>query len=195
MKKNNIIVILCIIENKNLHMNAKANNVYFKYFLALYVSCMLLGCKSSQIDATKESKEINNVLDSWNAAAAKADYNAYFSFLTDDAIFIGTDATERWDKKSFMLWAKPIFDKGKAWNFKSIDRHLYFDKSGKLVWFDELLNTQMKICRGSGILVKNENDWKIQQYVLSITMPNDLLDSAVALKAPIEDILIKKLIK
>jgi hypothetical protein len=176
-------------------MKAKTINVYVKYFLALYISCVFLGCKSSQIDATKESKEINNVLDSWNAAAAKADYNAYFSFLSDDAIFTGTDATERWDKKSFMIWAKPIFDKGKAWNFKSLERHLYFDKSGTLAWFEELLNTQMKICRGSGILVKNDNSWKIQQYVLSISMPNDLLDSAIALKAPIEEILIKKLIE
>ncbi len=176
-------------------MNAKTNNVYFKYFLTVYVFCVFLGCKSSHVDAAKESKEINNVLDSWNAAAAKADYNAYFSYLSDDAIFIGTDATERWDKKSFMIWAKPIFDKGKAWNFTSLDRHLYFDKSGLLVWFDELLNTQMKICRGSGVLVKEDNNWKIQQYVLSITMPNDLLDAAVIMKTPIEDSIINKLQK
>jgi hypothetical protein len=28
-------------------------------------------------------------------------------------------------------------------------------------WFDELLDTQMKICRGSGILVKENKQWKI----------------------------------
>jgi hypothetical protein len=41
----------------------------------------------------------------------------------------------------------------KAWSF-ALERHIYFDKTGKTAWFDELLNTQMKICRGSGVLVK-----------------------------------------
>jgi hypothetical protein len=45
--------------------------------------------------------------------------------------------------------------------------------TGKTAWFDELLNTQMKICRGSGVLVKIGQEWKIKQYVLSMTIPND----------------------
>jgi hypothetical protein len=32
-----------------------------------------------------------------------------------------------------------------------------------------LLNTQMKICRGSGVLVKIDGEWKIKHYVLSMT--------------------------
>jgi hypothetical protein len=41
-------------------------------------------------------------------------------------------------------------------------------KQEKTAWFDELLNTQMKICRGSGVLVKKiGQEWKIKQYVLS----------------------------
>jgi hypothetical protein len=35
------------------------------------------------------------------------------------------------------------------------------------------LSTQMKICRGSGVLVKIGNDWKIKHYVLSMTVPNE----------------------
>lgn len=146
------------------------------------------------IDITKEKQQINIMLDSFNKAAAKADYNAYFNFYTADAIFTGTDATERWDKNAFMKWAKPIFDKGRAWSFTALERHIYFAKTGNLAWFDELLNTQMKICRGSGVLVKEGNDWKVQQYILSTTVPNEQLDSVIKMKSPIEDSLIKKLL-
>lgn len=156
---------------------------------------ILISCKNNETDIEKERKEINTLLDSWNAAAAKADFNTYFNYMNDDAVFIGTDATENWDKKSYMIWAKPIFDKGKAWNFKSIERHLFFDKSGKMAWFDELLNTQMKICRGSGVLIKTDNKWKIQQYVLSMTIPNEKTDTVISLKASAEDIIINKLLK
>ena len=162
----------------------------------------LSGCNSStktteepKTDTAKEQQLITTMLDSFNRAAAKADYNTYFNFYTDDAIFTGTDATERWDKKAFMAWAKPIFDKGKAWDFTALDRHIYFDKTGKLAWFDELLNTQMKICRGSGVLVKQGEDWKVQQYILSTTIPNDQLDAVIKIKTPVEDSIINSLQK
>jgi SnoaL-like domain len=168
----------------------------FKKAFSLFILfCVLTSCKNNSINTEKESKAISTLLDTWHAAAAKADYKAYFDGMTDDAVFIGTDATENWDKKSFMIWAKPFFDKGKAWAFTSIQRHIYFDKTGNLAWFDELLNTQMKICRGSGVVVKDGNDWKIQQYVLSVTVPNDNLDSVISMKASIEDSMINKLLK
>ncbi len=148
---------------------------------------------STTTDTAHEQKAIVAMLDSFNTAAANADYTTYFNFYTDDAIFTGTDATERWDKKAFMAWAKPIFDKGSAWNFTSIERHIYFDKTGDLAWFDELLNTQMKICRGSGVLVKKGDAWKVQQYILSTTIPNELIDSVTKMKAPIEDGIIKNM--
>ena len=135
------------------------------------------------------------MLDSFNTAASNADYNTYFNFYTDYAIFTGTDATERWNKKEFMSYAKPFFDKGKAWNFTSLERHIYIDPQGTNAWFDELLNTQMKICRGSGVLVKEGNGWKVIQYILSATIPNDVMDSVVKIKAPIEDKLIDSLSK
>lgn len=92
----------------------------------------LFGCgqlaKTSTVKQNSDSASQNQIgamLDSFNVAAAKADYDRYFSFFTDDAIFIGTDATEHWDKQSYMLWAKPYFDKKRTWNFTSIQRHIY----------------------------------------------------------------------
>ncbi len=157
------------------------------------VTIVFTACTSSVSNTAKDEKQIAAMLDSFNVAAAKADFNKYFSYYTDDAIFTGTDATERWDKKAFMVWAKPYFDRGKAWNFTAMQRHIYFDKTGNTAWFDELLHTQMKICRGSGVLVKLDEGWKIQQYILSTTVPNKLLDSVIKIKAHEEDSIINKL--
>ncbi len=145
--------------------------------------------------AQNDEAKINVLLNDWHKAAATVHFDAYFDAMTDDAIFIGTDATENWNKKDFQAFSKPYFDKGKAWNFTSLERHIYFSKDGKTAWFDELLNTQMKICRGSGVLVKEKKVWKIKHYVLSMTVPNDNSDAVVKIKAPIEDLLILELKK
>ncbi len=166
---------------------------YMKKLVVVLVVLMLSGCKSSIQNQTVSKANINVVLDNWHKAAAEANYDNYFALMAEDAIFIGTDATENWDKKAFQVWAKPFFDKGKAWSFTALERHVFFDKTGKIAWFDELLNTQMKICRGSGVLVKIDGEWKIQHYVLSMTIPNDDVDAVIKVKAPAEDVLIKKL--
>jgi hypothetical protein len=138
-----------------------------------------------------DKNEINVVLNNWHKAASAANFNDYFSALTDDSIFIGTDATENWNKTEFESFAKPYFDKGKAWNFTPIERHIYFSEDKKTAWFDELLDTHMKICRGSGVVVKINNTWKIKQYVLSMTIPNDNIDEVVKIKSPLEETILK----
>lgn len=154
---------------------------------------LLLLCFTSFVVAQHQEKEkatIHALLDAWHQAAAKAQFDAYFNAMADESIFIGTDATENWDKKEFIAFAKPYFDRGKAWSFTPLERHIFISKDGKTAWFDELLNTQMKICRGSGVLVKEGKTWKIKHYVLSMTVPNDQVDAAIKIKAPIEDALI-----
>jgi hypothetical protein len=165
--------------------------------IIVVVVMVLFGCKSSQPKNILNMKsEINLVLNNWHKAAAEANFNNYFNAMTDDAIFIGTDATENWNKQEFIKFAKPFFDKGKAWSFSTLERNIYFSSDKKTAWFDELLNTQMKICRGSGVLVLDEKgNWKIKQYVLSMTIPNDHTDEVVKIKSLIEDKEIEKLKK
>jgi hypothetical protein len=160
-------------------------NIFFLSLLFLLCSAFT----TIKVDENKEQEKINTMLDAWHKAAAEAKLDLYFNFMTEDVIFIGTDANENWNKKDFKAFAKPFFDKGKAWSFTTLERHIYFDKTGKMAWFDELLSTQMKICRGSGVLVKIGEDWKIKHYVLSMTVPNDNVDEVVKIKAPIEDAL------
>lgn len=141
----------------------------------------------------QEKEQINKVLDAWHKAAAEANFKDYFDAMAEESIFIGTDATENWNKTDFKAFAKPYFDKGKAWNFTALERNIYFSNDKKTAWFDELLDTQMKICRGSGVLVLVNGQWKIKHYVLSMTIPNDNIDEVLKVKAPIEDKLITTL--
>lgn len=128
-------------------------------------------------------EEINHLLNEWHLAAAEADYEDYFSLMAQESVFIGTDPTENWNKQEFMEWSKPYFDRGKAWSFSTLERNIFLGEDEELAWFDELLDTQMGICRGSGVVVKEEGEWKIKHYVLSIAIPNENVDAVTALKA------------
>lgn len=140
-----------------------------------------------------EKEVINKILKAWHKAAATANYNEYFSYMTNDAVFIGTDATENWQNKAFKTFSKPYFDKGKAWSFTAIERNVYLSNDANFAWFDELLDTQMKICRGSGVLQKVDGEWKVKHYVLSMTIPNENVGEVVKLKEVAEDQIIKRL--
>jgi hypothetical protein len=138
-------------------------------------------------------EQITSVLDQWHKAAADASFDTYFSLMDQQSIFIGTDAEELWNKQEFMDFAKPYFDRGKAWSFTSVERNIYMDENQKYAWFDELLSTQMELCRGSGILMLTDQGWKIRHYVLSIAVPNEDVDQLVALKKEHDQSLIEAL--
>ncbi|SHI73464.1 nuclear transport factor 2 family protein [Flavobacterium haoranii] len=160
--------------------------------IAFLFAIILVSCSSTK-DISCEKNSINQLLDNWHKAAAEANFDNYFNAMSEESIFIGTDATENWNKAQFIAFAKPYFDKGHAWSFTALERNIYFSEDGKTAWFDELLNTQMKICRGSGVLQKVGSEWKIKHYVLSMTVPNDNVNEVVKIKAPTEDALINKL--
>ncbi len=117
------------------------------------------------------------VLDDWHLAAAQADEARYFGHLREGAVFLGTDAAERWTKVEFQVWAHPFFKRGKAWAFKGLKRKVAFSPDGKIAWFDEDLNTpNLGPARGSGVLVQEQDRWRIAHYNLSVPIPNPLMD-------------------
>nr|WP_246474045.1 nuclear transport factor 2 family protein [Arenibacter arenosicollis] len=138
---------------------------------------------------------IQNTLDNWHRAAGTADFESYFNLMTSDAVFIGTDASENWQIDEFKAYAKPHFDKGRAWDFTPLDRKVYINEKTDMAWFDELLNTQMKLCRGSGVLRKISGKWKIAHYVLSIVIPNENVSEVIQLKQEKDEMIIENLRK
>jgi ketosteroid isomerase-like protein len=125
-------------------------------------------------------KSINTMLDSWHDAAAKADESGYFGAMTPEFVFLGTDATERWDVASFRQFAHPYFAKGTAWTFVPHDRHVMLSPRGDVAWFDEKLDSaSYGDCRGTGVVRRVGGAWKIAHYNLTIPIPNDLAKAVV----------------
>lgn len=129
-----------------------------------------------------ENETIDSLIDNWHKAAAEANYVNYFSLMADNFIFMGTDPTERWNKEAFGAFCKPYFDQGKGWDFRKIERHIEISKDGKIAWFDEKIDTWMKDCRGSGVLVKVGKDWKLVQYNLAVLIENDKIQDFIKLR-------------
>ena len=48
-------------------------------------------------------------LDAWHEAAARSDEAAYFELMTRDAVFLGTDAMERWTCEQLRAYAHEPF--------------------------------------------------------------------------------------
>ena len=126
---------------------------------------------------------IGQTLDRLHAAAAKADGKAYFDLFAPDAVFIGTDATERWPVEAFRAYALPLFAKGKGWTYTPRLRHVTLADvpCGCLAWFDEILDSaHYGTSRGTGVLTLTPDGWKIEQYVLTFPIPNDLAAAMTA---------------
>ena len=55
----------------------------------------------------------------------KAASEDYFDMMSENAIYIDTDASERWTKKKFHAFCEPHFITGKTLNFKPFDRQIH----------------------------------------------------------------------
>lgn len=120
------------------------------------------------------------VLDDLHRLAAVADGDAYFALFEPDAVYIGTDASERWSLAEFRAFAEPYFSRGRGWDYRVLERHLFLSADERTAWFDERLhNASYGECRGSGVLVLGPHGWRIAQYVLSLPVPNELAGDLV----------------
>ena len=88
------------------------------FFCFFFISPVLLLAQDSL------KSQLNGFIDEWHADAARADIRAYFDKIDPEGIYIGTDPVEHWTKEEFFDYAKPYFDKGKAWSFKAVERNL-----------------------------------------------------------------------
>ena len=143
---------------------------------------LMISCEKSVpnlSDSEKQKQIIETFLNEWHLAASQANYANYFDKMAENSVFIGTNASEIWSKKQFENYSKPHFDKGKAWDFKSLERNIYINETGNFAWFDENLQTKRGTFRGSGVLEKTENNWKLKHYVLSVPIPNDDMNEVV----------------
>jgi ketosteroid isomerase-like protein len=132
---------------------------------------------------SNEEAAAGAVLDALHAAAAKADAKTYFALYTPDAVFIGTDVSERWTLPEFRAYAAKPFAEGRGWTYVKRERHVRLAPGDCrcVAWFDEVLDSKSYgTARGTGVLVKGEGGWKVAQYALTFPIPNDLADRMTA---------------
>jgi hypothetical protein len=121
------------------------------------------------------TRKVDAELDDLHAAAAAADETRYFGHYAPEAVFLGTDAKERWDMPAFRAFAHPHFAEGKGWTYKRVRRAVSFADGGAVAIFDEdLANDRIGPTRGSGVLVRDANGrYLVVQYNLALTIPNE----------------------
>ncbi len=137
--------------------------------------------EAAAVRAEGAAAAVAAVLDELHAAASAADFERYFAVYADDAVFLGTDATERWPIDDFKEYARARFSEGRGWTYVVKERHVSLSEDGTTAWFDERLdNEHLGDTRGSGVLVRRDGAWKVAQYNLTIPIPNELADEVVA---------------
>ena len=75
--------------------------------IAIICAILVVVPASSYADESEPLDLIGGILDGFHEAASKADGERYFGFFASDAIFLGTDVTERWTVDEFRTFAEP----------------------------------------------------------------------------------------
>ena len=137
---------------------------------ATVVSLALLPAMSL---ADNQRAAIDALIDGLHQDAHEGNFHTYFDRYTPDAVFLGTDKSERWTIDQFKVYAEPAFDDGHGWTYSVKERN--WEGEGTTRWFDEvLLNEKLGHCRGTGVVELIDGEWKIAHYALTMLVPNEI---------------------
>ncbi len=163
---------------------------------ALLTAALLLGaCESAQqVEDTTitsgarniDSSNIGDVLDAWHHAASVGDIESYFNATTEGFVFLGTDASERWNRNEFRAFAEPHFADGHGWTYRPVKRYVSTNAYGDVAWVDEVLeHDTFGAMRGTAVLrsLGFSDDWRVAHYSLSFLVPNGAVDQVVKINA------------
>ena len=137
---------------------------------ATVVSLALLPAMSL---ADNQRAAIDALIDGLHQDAHEGNFHTYFDRYTPDAVFLGTDKSERWTIDQFKVYAEPAFEDGHGWTYSVKERN--WEGEGSTRWFDEvLLNEKLGHCRGTGVVELIDGEWKIAHYALTMLVPNEI---------------------
>ena len=66
---------------------------------------------------SKSTNSVNKVLDNLHLFAAEANAKKYINLFANDAVFFGTDISERWPIVEFRKYAIDRMSSGKGWTY------------------------------------------------------------------------------
>jgi len=118
-------------------------------------------------------EKLDALIDGLHEDAHVGNFKSYFERYSPDAIFLGTDKTERWTVEEFKEYAKAAFADGHGWTYEVVERN--WEGEGNIRWFDEILfNEKLGHCRGTGVAKLINDEWKIAHYALTMLVPNSI---------------------
>ena len=140
--------------------------------LIILLFVTLFSCAQNIQSQQTDIAAINKVLDDYHQAAANGEWDIYFDLMSDDGVFIGTDAQERWVKQEFRQYSSG----SNGWVYTPQQRNVNITPDGLSAWFDEaLLSQSYGSSRGTGVLMLTAVGWKISQYHLTLPIPNGIV--------------------
>lgn len=150
-------------------------------FLRLIFLTMLISTAWTA-DST-EHDAIGEVIDNFHDAAKHGDKKRYLGLMSDDAVFMGTDEWERWPKQpAFIDYVGSRFKDGSGWDYRSVERVIRVSNSADFAWFDEVVeSTTNGRFRGTGVLTRQDGEWKIAHYAMSFLIFNDNWEDVIEL--------------
>ncbi|MFC7048389.1 nuclear transport factor 2 family protein [Emcibacter nanhaiensis] len=139
------------------------------------ISVFFLASQALAFDRAAEERAVAALLDGFHDAADKGDKERYLGSMTRDSVFMGTDSRERWPYPEFEKYVGERFRDGKGWSYRSVEKHIDFSPDGRTGWFDEITRSEKwGDFRGTGVVVKEDDAWKIAHYSLTFLVPNQV---------------------
>lgn len=118
---------------------------------------------------------VKAMLQDFHRAGVEADGERLFGHLLPDAIIFGTDKTERFTVAEYKAFVEPYLSKGIGWTSVPTEQNVFVSDDGQFAWFDERLDKPgFDELRGTGVLRKVDGAWKVAQFNLAFTVPNEL---------------------
>jgi hypothetical protein len=137
---------------------------------ALLIGALLSGLAVTMLALAQASPDA--ALDALHKAGADANSAAFESLLAQDVVFLGVDGDARLEGQSARDFLSEHLMQGNAWAYRSIERETRLSPDGSVAWFDETLqHDQLGRGRGTGVLIRGSEGWKVAQYSLIVPLP------------------------
>jgi hypothetical protein len=122
-----------------------------------------------------EANNVKNVLKTHLKAVATKDIALLRQSFAQKAIFIGSDDTERWSLHGL---AKRLEESKNGWDMqKCLHRDVQHFLPDVATFFEVIRHVKYGLFRGSGTVIRNKKgSWVITHYVLSFSVPNEVVD-------------------
>lgn len=123
---------------------------------------------------------VEELLNVFHNAAARADFNTYFGCFHPQGRFLGSDKTENWTMSEFAKYVEPLVEQAAGWAYEPLpdSRTINYFNDCTLAIFDELMYQESLSAtfRGSGSLLRDTTSgcWLLLSYHLTIPIPNEI---------------------